>query len=290
MSASTPQRLAAQNGLSACGRLTNEDPKPMDFLTVNGKKLEYAWLGPGPDDAPTLVFLHEGLGCAAMWHDFPAALVERTGCGALVFSRAGYGGSDACELPRPVRFMHDEGLTVMPALFEAAGLRKAILIGHSDGGSIALIFAGGLQPSAVLGMITMAAHVHCEPLTRHAIEKIGHDFERGPLRSALERYHGPNTSCAFRGWKDVWLHPDFVHWNIEEYLPRIFVPLLAIQGDHDRYGTAGQIASIKNKAGAGAEILLMKGCGHAPHKEFPDATLGAMHRFIQKVLAKTVPA
>ncbi len=254
----------------------------MEFLIVNGKKLEYTWFGPGPDQAPTLVFLHEGLGCAALWHDFPARLAERTGCGALVFSRSGYGGSEGCELPRPVRFMHDEGLTVMPALFEAVGIRRAFLIGHSDGGSIALIFAGGLRPKPVLGLITLAAHVYCETLTRQSIEKIGREFNHGPLRAALQKYHGSNTDGAFWGWHDVWLHPDFVHWNIEDYLPRIAVPILAVQGENDVYGTPGQVRSIEEKAGAGAEVLLMQGCGHAPHKDMPEVVLAAMATFILK--------
>ena len=256
----------------------------MRYLTVHGNKLEYFWHGPGPDKTPSLVFLHEGLGCAAMWRGFPAALAARTGCGAFVFSRLGYGGSDACRLPRTIRFMHDEGLISMPALIQAAGIRKAILIGHSDGGSIALIFAGGTPASAVMGVITEAAHVFCEPLTLRAIEKARENYRYHGLKAALEKYHGPNTHCAFRGWNDTWLHPDFRHWNIEEYLPRIRVPVLAIQGEQDIYGTLAQVDAIRAQAGAGAEVCIFDRCGHSPHKEKPNATLETMSRFVNQLL------
>jgi pimeloyl-ACP methyl ester carboxylesterase len=256
-----------------------------DHLTVNGQKLECYRHGPGPSEAPTLVFLHEGLGCAAMWHGFPAALAERTGCGVFVFSRLGYGGSDACDLPRPIGFMHTEGLITMPALIQAAGMRKAILIGHSDGGSIALIHAGGTPASAVMGVITEAAHVFCESLTVTAIEKARENYCHQGLKAALEKYHGPNTHGAFWGWNDTWLDPDFRHWNIEAYLPRISVPVLAIQGKQDEYGTLAQVDAIRAQAGAGAQVCILEGCGHAPHKEKPEATLDVMSRFVKRLIA-----
>jgi pimeloyl-ACP methyl ester carboxylesterase len=264
-----------------------DEPMPgWDHLTVNGHRLEYCWHGPGPSQAATLVFLHEGLGCAAMWRGFPAALAASTGCGAFVFSRVGYGGSDACELPRPIRFMHDEGLITMPALIQAAGIRKAILIGHSDGGSIALIYAGGTKAPAVVGVITEAAHVFCEPLTVKAIEIARQNYRHQGLKAALEKYHGPNTDCAFWGWNATWLDPAFRHWDIEEYLPRIRVPVLAIQGKQDEYGTLAQVDAIRAQAGAGAEVCILEGCGHAPHKEKPDATLEVMSRFVNRLLAQ----
>lgn len=258
----------------------------LNHLTVNGQKLEYFWHGPGPSKAPTLLFLHEGLGCAAMWHGFPAALADRTGCGAFVFSRLGYGGSDACELPRPIRFMHAEGLLTLPALIQAAGIGKAILIGHSDGGSIALIYAGGTAAPALLGVITESAHVFCEPLTVMAIEKARHNYRHQGLKAALEKYHGPNTHCAFWGWNDTWLDPEFLHWNIEDYLPGISVPVLAIQGAADEYGTLAQVDTISAQAGAGAEVCIFENCGHAPHKKKPDATLNVMSSFIERLITQ----
>ncbi|MFH1481517.1 MAG: alpha/beta hydrolase, partial [Pseudomonadota bacterium] len=203
---------------------------------VDEKRLETAWYGPPPDKAPTLVFLHEGLGCVAMWHDFPAKLSSATGCGALVYSRLGYGRSDPCPLPRPVRFMHDEGLQVLPALLEVAGIRQCILIGHSDGGSIAIIYAGGTSAIPLRGLITESAHVFCEERTVRSIQIAGENYKKGRLRKKLEKYHGDNVDCAFWGWNGAWLHPDFKNWNLEEYLPGIDVPMLVIQGEHDEYG------------------------------------------------------
>jgi pimeloyl-ACP methyl ester carboxylesterase len=255
-----------------------------EYLTVNGNKLEVAWHGPGPDEALTLVFLHEGLGCVALWRDFPAKLAAATGCGAFVYSRLGYGKSDPCELPRPIRFMHTEGIDVLPRVLEVAGIRECILVGHSDGGSIAIVYAGGTPAVPLRGLITEAAHVFCEKLSVASIEKARVQYEQNDLRRRLENYHGPNTECAFRGWNDVWLHPDFMQWNIEEYLPGIKVPLLAIQGEDDQYGTPAQLEAIKRQAGPYTETLSIPDCRHAPHVEQEQATLDAMQQFIQKLL------
>ncbi|MBU2550445.1 MAG: alpha/beta hydrolase [Proteobacteria bacterium] len=236
------------------------------FLEVGGKRLETVWHGPGPDQAPTLVFLHEGLGCVELWRDFPARLSEAAGCGALVYSRLGYGRSDPCDLPRPVDFMHDEGLTVLPGLLDAAGVRECVLIGHSDGGSIALIYAGGTPAPSLRGVITEAAHVFCEELTLRSIREAREAFREGELRRRLEKYHGSNTDCAFWGWNGAWLNPDFKAWNIEAFLPGIRAPLLALQGRDDPYGTPAQIESIVRGAGGGAETVLLPGCGHTPHQ------------------------
>lgn len=254
-----------------------------DSLVIGGQRLEIAWHGPAPEDAPTLVFLHEGLGCVAMWRDFPAKLAAATGCGALVYSRLGYGRSDACVLPRPVRFMHDEALNVLPRLLAAAGIHECVLVGHSDGGSIALIYAGGTAAEPLRGVIAEAPHVFCEEVTVCAIRKAKESYERGDLRQRLMRYHGANTDCAFYGWSDTWLRPDFLGWNLEAYLPRIRVPMLVVQGENDEYGTPAQVDAIARQAGGEVEVMMLPRCGHAPHREQEAVTLQAMAQFIARV-------
>lgn len=255
-----------------------------NYLQIDGHQLEFTWHGPGPDDAPTLVFLHEGLGCVALWRDFPAKLAAATGCGAFVYSRLGYGKSDPCNLPRPIRFMHTEGLEVLPRVLAGAGIKDCIMVGHSDGGSIAIVYAGGTPAIPLRGLITAAAHVFCEQLSVDSIESARAQYERHNLRQKLEKYHGTNTKFAFRGWNDVWLHPDFRQWNIEEYLPGIKVPMLAIQGVDDPYGTAAQIETIAAKTGPRTQTLLLPACRHAPHAEQEQATLNAMKSFILDLL------
>lgn len=255
------------------------------FLEVGGKQLEAVWLGPPPGEAPTLVFLHEGLGCAAMWRDFPDRLAEATGCGALVYSRLGYGRSEPCSLPRPVRYMHDEGLTVLPELLEVAGIRDCILVGHSDGGSIAIIYAGGTPAAPLRGVIAEAAHVLCEDVTVRSIEQAGEAYMHGGLRAKLERYHDENTECAFWGWYGAWTSPEFRKWNLAEYLPGIKVPMLVIQGEDDQYGTRAQVEAIRRGAGARAQVLMLPECGHSPHLEQDEATLEAMAAFVSGLLA-----
>jgi pimeloyl-ACP methyl ester carboxylesterase len=258
--------------------------KMMDYLIVGKNRLEIAWHGPGPEEAPTLVFLHEGLGCVSLWRDFPAKLSAATGCGAFVYSRLGYGKSDPCELPRPLRFMHTEGLKVLPRVLAAAGIKECILVGHSDGGSIAIVYAGGTPAVPLRGLITEAAHVFCEQLSVDSIQFAKEQYENKDLRRQLSKYHGANTECAFRGWNDVWLHPDFMNWNIEEYLPGIKVPMLAIQGQDDQYGTGAQLTAIGRQAGGSPETLMLPVCRHTPHVEQEAATLNAMQAFIHNLL------
>ncbi len=253
---------------------------PIDLI-VNGVRLEAAWYGPAATKVPTLVFLHEGLGCVDLWRDFPYRLAEATGCSAFVYSRQGYGRSDPARLPRTVDFMHQEALEVLPEVLRAAGIRRAILVGHSDGGSIALIYAGSQMPGIeLLGVITEAAHVYCEAVTISSIIRAKQDFESGDLRQRLARYHGENTAGAFYSWNGPWLDPDFVHWNIEACLPTVTVPVLAIQGENDPYGTLAQVESIVSQVGAKAQSLILPDCGHSPHHQQPGATLAAMAKFI----------
>jgi pimeloyl-ACP methyl ester carboxylesterase len=277
---------------------------PMAYLKIGDKQLEYVWHGLGPAAAPTLVFLHEGLGCVAMWRDFPARVAEQTGFGALVYSRAGYGDSDPIELPRPVRFMHEEALVTLPLLLDALQIREAILVGHSDGGSIALIHAGGVDHPRVRGLILEAPHVFVEEVGLESIRGIAAEYEgemagrmaalrpqdagapvgapaRKPsLRQRLARYHGENVDATFWGWNDVWLNPEFTSWNIEEYLPRIHLPVLLIQGVDDQYGTQEQMRKIQAGCSGPLRTILLKHCGHSPHLDQPEGTLAAMKEFV----------
>lgn len=228
----------------------------------------------------TLVFLHEGLGCVAMWRDFPSRLASATGCGALVYSRLGYGRSDSCTLPRTLRYMHEEALSVLPELLDATNVRSCVLVGHSDGGSIGIIYAGGTSAPPLKGLITVAAHVFCERISVRSIREARKQYQHGDLRKKLAKYHDRNTDCAFWGWNEAWLHPDFMNWNLEEYLPHIQVPLLAIQGEDDPYGSIAQLEAIVSQAGGQPESLLLPHCGHSPHIERRQATLLAMKDFI----------
>jgi pimeloyl-ACP methyl ester carboxylesterase len=268
----------------------------MSHIKIAHQQLEYEWHGPRPDKAPTLVFLHEGLGCVAMWKDFPARVAAATGCGALVYSRAGYGKSDPCKLPRPVQFMHDEALIILPQVLDAFAVREAILIGHSDGGSIALIHAGGGEKPdrsdpkntgdiGIRALVLLAPHVFVEDLGIESIRRIGEDYRSGNLRQRLERYHGDLVDNAFRGWNDVWLNPEFRSWNIEEYLPRIRVPVLLIQGADDQYGTRAQIEAIEREVAGPVQELILKDCGHSPHLDQPEQTLEAITSFLDDLFA-----
>ncbi len=257
------------------------------FLAVDGQRFEVARTSPEPRRKTTLVFLHEGLGCLSLWRDFPAKLAGAVNCRAFVFSRLGYGASDPCPLPRPIEFMHHEGLRVLPQVLKRAGIHDYLLVGHSDGGSIALIHAGSPDAKGLRGVITEAAHVFCESLTVRAIRRARTRYLRGELRRKLTTYHRANTQCAFWGWNDVWLHPDFRHWNIEAYLPKIQVPVLAIQGENDNYGTGAQLEAIGQQAGKGAETLMLPACGHTPHRDRETQTLTVMGDFIRRLVDVT---
>jgi pimeloyl-ACP methyl ester carboxylesterase len=254
-----------------------------DFLRIDGRRLECRWIGPGPVEAPTLVFLHEGLGSVSTWRDFPDALAKETGCGALVYSRAGYGRSDPVDLPRPVRFMHDEA-EVLARVVEEARLREVILVGHSDGASIALIAAGRGAIPGLRALVLEAPHVFAEPGGLESIARIADTYRTTSLRDRLARHHGANVDVAFWGWNRVWLDPDFRAWNIEEFLPGIAVPSLVVQGERDEYGSWAHVESIQRRSAAPVQTLSLPNCGHAPHAEQRHATLTAMARFIDDVL------
>ena len=255
----------------------------MPFARAAGRSLAYEWLNEGKSGAPVLVFLHEGLGSIRQWRDFPAQVATASGCAALVYDRYGYGQSDVLQEPRrTVRFMHDEALIALPELTQNLHLSEVILIGHSDGASIALIHAGGGH--AVRGIVAMAPHVFIEPICIESIGKAVQTFETTDLAARLGRYHR-DARKTFYGWADVWLDPEFGGWDIrEDYLPNVHCPVLAIQGYDDEYGTMAQLDEIKRRVKGPCELLKLEHCGHSPFRDQPDKTLAAVVDFVREVL------
>jgi pimeloyl-ACP methyl ester carboxylesterase len=252
------------------------------FIDLGGQRLESVWHGPGPGEAPTLVFLHEGLGSVSAWRGFPEALAQSVGCGALVYSRLGYGASDRASRPWPVRFMHEEAQT-LPRVLRRLGVREFVLVGHSDGASIALILAGsGGAAIPPLGLLLEAPHVFVEPVCLESIRAAKVSFEGGELRHALARHHATDVDSTFGGWSDVWLDPEFQEWNIRDLLPRITAPVLAIQGEQDPYGTLAQVESVAAGCGGFVELDVFPDCGHSPHRDRPEATLAVMAGFLRR--------
>jgi pimeloyl-ACP methyl ester carboxylesterase len=255
---------------------------------VLGQQLEYRWIGPRPGDAPTIVFLHEGLGCLGMWRDFPDRVASAAGCGALVYSRMGYGASEPVRGPRPVRFMHDEALEVLPAVIKRFKLEEVVLFGHSDGASIAIVHAGA-RLEAIRALILEAPHVFVEPVCVERIARIAEEYETTRLRQRLAKYHGGNTDAMFKTWTDVWLRPEFRQWNIEEYLPAIESPVLVVQGEEDEYGTVRQVEAVLAQVRGPAKSLMLARCGHSPHSDQPDEVLEATSRFVRQTLSRGAP-
>ena len=257
----------------------------MPQLSAAGRRLEYAWLKGAEARRgaalPTLVFLHEGLGSIRQWRDFPASVANGTGCRALVYDRYGYGGSDVLRESRVgPQFMHDAALNELPEMLENLEIENPVLIGHSDGASIALIHAGTYP---VRGVAVMAPHVFVEEHGLASIKNLSATFETSDLRDRLGKYHR-DPRKTFRLWTDAWLEPGFRGWNIEEYLPRIKCPLLAIQGEDDEYGSMAQLEAIARQAGGSCELLKLPQCGHSPHKDQPEKALHSVSGFIKKIL------
>ena len=238
-------------------------------IAMDSQKIEISWHGHGR--APVIVLLHQGLGCCALWKDFPDALARATGHRVFAYSRLGYGNSDPCPLPRKINFMHTEARYILPRVLKAVGIQEYILWGHSDGASIGIIH-GGHGPPGLKGLILEAAHVFCEPVTLEGITRAKIAYEQGNLRKKLYTYHGKNTETAFRGWCDTWLSPPFIHWNIEKYLPRIQVKTLALQGKEDPYGSVAQLKTIEKRI-PHCRAHHLPHCGHAPHREMPDRVI-----------------
>jgi len=249
-------------------------------VVVDGKRLETLSLEPRDASAATIVMLHEGLGSMALWKDFPHQLATRTGCGVLVYSRYGHGNSEKLTEKRPVEFMHHEGELVLPELLDKLGIARPILLGHSDGGSIALIFAGK-YPEGARALILEAPHVFVEDLSVASIAEAKIRFETTDLRRRLGCYHA-HVDETFWGWNDIWLDPRFRAWNIEPYLDSIRCPVLCIQGEEDEYGTPAQVEAIRAQI-PWTEIVMLADCKHSPHRDQPAATLEKMLEFVAKI-------
>jgi pimeloyl-ACP methyl ester carboxylesterase len=252
------------------------------FLDAGGRRLEYDWFRPDSSapGTPVLVLLHEGLGSLALWKQFPALLAQASGCPVLAYSRYGYGKSDRLAAPRAVDYMHREALEVLPEVLAQLGIESPILVGHSDGASIALIHAGaGGFP--VRGVVAMAPHVFVEDITVASIAEARVAFETTDLPQKLGRYHD-DVESTFRGWNDIWLHPDFRRWNIEEYLSGIRCPVLLIQGEDDQYGTLLQVEAIARQVSGPVETLVLPECAHSPQVDQKQATLDAIAAFVAR--------
>lgn len=257
-------------------------------VVIDGKRLETLRIEPKrkfsshTSQRPVIVMLHEGLGSIALWKQFPHRLAARTGCEVLVYSRYGHGWSDRLAEKRPVKFMHHEGEVVLPELLNALAIERPVLLGHSDGGSIALIFAGK-YPDRVRGLILEAPHVFVEDLTVASIAQAKVSFETTDFREKLGRYHA-HVDETFWGWNDIWLDPAFRSWNIEEYLRGISCPVLCIQGEQDEYGTPAQVAAIGAQVG-GAQVVMLPNCRHSAHRDQEQRTLEMMTEFIARRIA-----
>ncbi|WP_346896631.1 alpha/beta hydrolase [uncultured Roseibium sp.] len=251
-------------------------------IAVNGKMLEAVCYGPSPDQAPTLVLLHEGLGCVALWRDFPKTLAEATGFGVFAWSRGGYGQSDPVDLPRPLDYMTREAVDVLPGVLDTIGFKHGILLGHSDGASIAAIYAGNVEDFRVRGLVLMAPHFFTEEGGLKSIAEAKVAYETVDLRSRLAKYH-KDVDNAFRGWNDTWLDPGFKSWNIAEAIDYLRIPVLAIQGADDQYGTLAQIEEIESRIYSPVDVEILADCKHSPFLEQPEKTLSAIREFCARL-------
>lgn len=256
--------------------------RPETRLEINGVALEYACWGPSPDTAPTLVLLHEGLGSITQWRDLPEQLARDTGFGVLAYARAGYGASDPAPLPRPLDYQTREATEILGPVLDAAGVREAVLLGHSDGATIAAIYAGSVSDMRVRGLVLIAPHFFTEPQGLAAIRGAGEAYRNGDLREKLARHHR-DVDNAFNGWHDTWTDPDYEAWNVADVIDHWRIPVLAVQGTADPYGSMAQIDEIDSRIYSPLETLKLDGCGHAPHLERSDETRAAITEFCTRL-------
>ena len=250
-------------------------------LNIDGLFIEYRKFS-GTKAGPMIVLLHEGLGSVSAWKDFPENLCKVTGLSVFLYSRAGYGNSSPIELPRSVDFHSDEAVRVLPKILDAAEIERCILLGHSDGASIATIYASAKSlDNQAERLILLAPHIFAEEKCVTAVEQAIKAYEKGNLRKALRKFHGKNPECAFRGWSGVWTDLEFSCWSIEEHLPFIKIPVLAIRGEDDPYNTVSHLDGITEKVSGEVECFNLSNCAHAPHKEQEEQVLMLIEKFLQ---------
>lgn len=255
-------------------------PERARFLDITGHSLHYARLGAGFEGSP-IMFLHEGLGCVELWRDFPSAVVEKTRRPAVVYTRHGNGWSTPLHEPRRPDYMHEEALEVLPRVVSQLVVGTPTLVGHSDGASIAIIYAGAGNP--VERLVLIAPHVFVEEVTINSIASIRESFGSSELAEKMAKYH-TDPETTFYGWTDIWLSPEFRSWNIEDHLPAINCPTLLIQGDADEYGTVSQLEAIEEKAQVPIERLLVEGADHSPHLSHPEVVAAVVADFVGRSL------
>ncbi|WP_394778866.1 alpha/beta fold hydrolase [Undibacterium sp.] len=289
--------------MAATSAITTELDQPIQFAELSWRgqplRLEYQWVGVSESAFPVVVFLHEGLGSVSLWKDFPEQFCRHHGFKGLVFSRYGYGQSTArpADDRFPVDFMQQQAVDVLPGFLQhiyclqqqavdvlpgflqQLGVKKPWLFGHSDGGSIALLYAAQF-PDDVSGIVVVAPHIFVEEMTVAAIRDAKNVYQGGILRERLARYHS-DVDSAFWGWNDVWLDPEFFHWNIEDRLSNISCPVLAVQGEDDEYGTLAQIIGIQKKV-PHTVLQVIPQCGHSPHRDQPEALIEKAGQFIKE--------
>src|SRR5476649_2942251 len=253
------------------------------FLSIGTQRLEYRMIGPRPDAAPTLVLLHEGLGCVGMWGDFPDKLQAATGCGVFVYSREGYGQSSSAALPRPMSFMHTQARETLPQILDAIGFQRGLLVGHSDGASIAAIYGGSHQDHRIGGIVLIAPHFIAEDVTIASIAEMRKAYDSTELRARLARWHA-DVDATVHGWSDVWLKGDFRKWDLTEFLAYIRVPVLIVQGEDDQYGTVRQIEIASQECYCPVEVALLPDAKHVPQREAPEVTLKVIAEFVTRAL------
>ncbi|HEU0031720.1 MAG TPA: alpha/beta hydrolase [Kofleriaceae bacterium] len=252
------------------------------MLDVGGVRIETRWIGAPRAGTPTLVFLHEGLGSITQWRTTPDAIASATGWPAFVYARPGYGKSSPVAVPRPLTYMHDEAAR-LPAVLAAAGIEDAVLIGHSDGASIAII-ATGRQLVRPCALVLIAPHVFVEDVSVESIARAADAYRTSDLRARLARHH-VDVDGAFWGWNRAWLDPGFRSWNLEEFLPRITARTLVVQGDRDEYGTSAQVDAIARQLGGPVEVAWIAGAGHAPFRDAPDEVHARIATFVTAACA-----
>ncbi len=253
-----------------------------NWIAAGGRKLECRTWGGSPADKPTIVLLHEGLGSIGLWRSFPEKLAERTGYCVFAYSRGGYGQSGPVPLPRPLDYMTREAVEVLPQVLGAIGFKRGILLGHSDGASIAAIYAGSVKDFRVRGLCLISPHFFTEPEGLSSIAEAKVQYETGDLRQRLARHHA-DVDNAFWGWNGAWLDPGFKSWNIEDGVAYIRVPVLAIQGRQDQYGTLAQIEALAKGSYAPVDAEILENCKHSPHIEQPERTLEVVSDFLARL-------